>query len=150
VPVLGTLACAAVTPVGLVAWTIVARPDLTDLTSAYVPDVPIPLLLVGAVIFAVVNATLEEAIWRGILQEDLTAILGPAAAIGVQAASFGLAHAHGFPRGLAGVLLAGGWGLLLGWLRRRSGGLVAPILAHVVADATIAAIVLLMVRFSGT
>jgi len=149
VPVPGTLACAAVTPVGLLAWHVLARPDLSDVVDAYVPAVPLALLLLGGVLFALVNAALEEVIWRGLLQDDLGALLGPAAAVAVQGASFGLAHAHGVPRGLAGVVLAGGWGVLLGWLRLRSGGLLAPILAHVVADATIATIVLLIVRGGG-
>lgn len=43
-------------------------------------------------------------------------------------------------------MLAGGWGFLLGLLRRRAGGLLAPTLAHVFADATIAALVLLWLR----
>ncbi|MBN1334724.1 MAG: CPBP family intramembrane metalloprotease [Deltaproteobacteria bacterium] len=146
VPVLATLGCAAVTPVGLVAWLLLARPDLSDVVGAYVPDLPVPILLAGAVGFAVLNATLEETLWRGIVQEDLGTILGPAWAVAVQAASFGLAHAHGVPRGIAGVLLAGAWGVLLGLLRQRAGGLLAPILAHVVADATIATIVLLLPR----
>ncbi len=150
VPLLGTLACAAVTPVGLVGWLLLARPDLSDVVAAYVVDVPLPLLVLGAVLFAVTNATLEEAIWRGLLQEDLGALLPAGVVLAVQAASFGLAHAHGVPRGVAGVLLAGGWGLLLGLLRRRAGGLLAPILAHVVADATIATWVLLLVRSSGS
>ena len=34
--------------------------------------------------------------------------------------------------------MSGGWGLLLGVLRARSGGMVAPYVAHVCADATIA------------
>ena len=56
----------------------------------------------------------------------------------LQATSFGVARAHGFPRGVTGVLLAGVWGYLLGLLRQRTGGLLAPVLAHVVADGTIA------------
>jgi membrane protease YdiL (CAAX protease family) len=37
--------------------------------------------------------------------------------------------------------LAGVHGLLLGWLRHRTGGLILPTLAHVFADATIFGIV---------
>ena len=67
--------------------------------------------------------------WRGILQDRLVPL-------------FGLQHAWGFPRGPVGVVLAGGWAVMLGLLRRHSGGLLSPILAHVVADATIAVLVL--------
>jgi uncharacterized protein len=64
----------------------------------------------------------------------------------LQAGSFGLQHAHGFPRGVIGVALAGSWAVMLGVLRHRSRGLFAPTLAHVVADATIAVLVLTIVR----
>jgi hypothetical protein len=55
-------------------------------------------------------------------------------------------HVHGFPRGVSGVVLAGAWGGMLGKLRQRAGGLLAPVLAHIVADATIASIIILMAR----
>ncbi|MBN9166016.1 MAG: CPBP family intramembrane metalloprotease [Myxococcales bacterium] len=80
--------------------------------------------------------------WRGILQDRLVPLFGVGGAIVLQAASFGLQHAWGFPRGPVGVVLAGGWAVMLGLLRRHSGGLLSPILAHVVADATIAVLVL--------
>ena len=59
-----------------------------------------------------------------------------------QALSFGVQRLHGFPRRPMGVLLATAWALMLGFLRDRSQGLWAPFLAHVVADATIAILVL--------
>jgi membrane protease YdiL (CAAX protease family) len=43
------------------------------------------------------------------------------------------------------VTLAGAWAIGLGWLRTKGGGLLAPMLAHIVADATIAAIVIFSV-----
>jgi len=49
----------------------------------------------------------------------------------------GLAHIHGFPRGWLGVALATVYGLMTRVLRMRSRGLVAPLVAHVAADATI-------------
>ena len=67
----------------------------------------------------------------------------PAAAIvGIQALSFGVAHIQGFPRGALGVALAAVYGLLLGVLRLRAGGLLAPVLAHIGADAVIYALIL--------
>jgi len=138
VPLGWTMLAGLVTPVGLVAWFAQARPDLSDLLDVYVPDVGPGLLLVGAVLFVIANATLEEVLWRGIIQPELTRGLGPAPAILLQAVSFGVVHLHGFPRGWVGVLLAGGWGVL----RHRARGLLAPILAHLVADAVIATLVL--------
>lgn len=142
VPVWPTVACAAVTPVALVAWMMLFAPHLDDITGA-IPHVGAAALLLGAAAFALGNALFEEWIWRGVLQAQLGALFPPVAAILLQAASFGAAHAHGFPRGVVGVGLAGAWGIMLGVLRLRAGGLLAPVVAHVVADATIAAIVLL-------
>lgn len=141
VPVLGTLICAAVTPVGLSAWVYFMQPDLSDF-AALIPEVSPWLLILGALAFAVANALLEECVWRGVMQGCLTRLWGVPVAIGIQGASFGLAHAHGFPHGVVGVLLAGAWALMLGALRHAAGGLLAPLIAHIVADTTIAVIVL--------
>lgn len=136
-----TMLVGGVTPVALLGWVLVLHPDLSDL-HRMVPRVPLALLVTGAIAFAIVNALLEELVWRGVLQDRLTHAFGPTLAIVLQALSFGLQHAHGFPRGVVGVVLAGTWALMLGLLRRRSRGLLAPVLAHVVADATIAILVL--------
>ena len=141
VPLAFTFVCAAVTPFALTGWVWLLEPDLTPITSA-VPRASMALLLAGGAVFAVVNATLEEWIWRGLLQTELTSLFGVSAAVVLQALSFGSVHAHGFPSGAIGVALATIWALMLGALRQRSGGVLAPIVAHVVADATIAAIVI--------
>jgi membrane protease YdiL (CAAX protease family) len=141
-----TAVVGGVTPLALSLWMLAFRPDLHDVVAGYVPDLPRPVLVLGAVGFAVVNATLEELVWRGVIQDRLEPIVGPASAVALQAASFGVQHFHGVPRGLIGVLLAGSWAVMLGLLRRRARGLLAPILAHVVADGVIAVIVLLGAR----
>jgi uncharacterized protein len=110
-------------------------------TRRYVPDMPLAVLVVGGLLFVVANAALEELIYRGVFQDGLERLMGPGAAIAIQAASFGILHAHGVPRGPAGAVLAGVWAVMLGMLRRRAGGLLAPFLAHAVADATIAVII---------
>lgn len=143
VPWLATLAVGGVTPIALVGWLLVMRPDLGDVLGAYVPaGAPLPLLIAGAVLFSVVNASLEELIWRGVIQDRLVPLVGVGAAVVLQATSFGMQHAHGVPHGIVGVVLAGTWALMLGALRQRSGGLLAPLIAHIIADAAIAAIVL--------
>jgi uncharacterized protein len=141
VPLAFTFVCAAVTPVALIGWVWLLEPDLTPITSA-IPRASLALLLLGGAVFALVNATLEEWIWRGLLQTELCSLFGVSAAVAIQALSFGSVHAHGFPSGAIGVALAATWALMLGVLRTRSGGVLAPIAAHVVADATIAAIVI--------
>ena len=140
VPVWGTLACAAVTPFALVGWFLVFDPDLSNITSGLRERGSIELAL-GGVGFVLVNAFCEELIWRGVIQSRLTALLSERDAIFVQALSFGAEHVHGFPRGVAGVVLATVWAIGLGMLRRRAGGLLASVLAHIVADATIATII---------
>lgn len=146
VPLVWTGIVAGLTPVALSTWVVLFRPDLGDVVEQYVPSVPLFLLVIGAVIFAFLNAGLEEVIWRGVMQDRLEAVFGPQLAIVLQALSFGFQHAWGVPRGVAGVLLAGVWALMLGMLRRHAGGLLAPFIAHVVADATIAVIVLAFLR----
>jgi uncharacterized protein len=56
-----------------------------------------------------------------------------------QAVAFGALHVAGFPAGAIGVVIAAGYGLVLGTLRMITGGLRYPIVAHVCADLTIAA-----------
>lgn len=141
VPLWPTLVVGGVTPVALASWLILLEPDLSDVV-AVVPPLSLPLLVVLGVAFTVINAALEELLWRGFLQPHLAALTGPAAAVLLQAISFGVQHAHGVPRGLVGMGLAGSWAILLGALRTRAKGLLAPLLAHIVADATIAVIVL--------
>jgi hypothetical protein len=81
-----------------------------------------------------------------VLQDRLEPIFGVAAAIALQAASFGIQHYRGVPRGVVGVLLAGSWAAMLGMLRHHARGMLAAIVAHVVADSVIAIIVLTYAR----
>jgi len=145
VPLRLTLFAGLVTPGALIGWVILLQPDVSDLVDV-IPKASLWLLALGGAIFALANATLEEFVWRGILQPKLTAEFGLAWAISLQALSFGIAHAHGFPRGLVGIALAGSWAVVLGVLRHVASGLLAPIVAHVVADSTIACIVIWLSR----
>lgn len=89
----------------------------------------------GIALFAIVNATGEEFVWRFIAWEASRRIVVPSAAvIGLQALSFGVAHLYGVPSGWQGIVLATVFGAALGWLRRSTGGLAAPILVHIAAD----------------
>jgi membrane protease YdiL (CAAX protease family) len=75
-----------------------------------------------------------------VLYEAFLADWGPAVAILGTAVCFGLGHMRGYPPGPLGAVLAGGYGLALGLLRWRSGGLALSIGCHICADATIFAI----------
>jgi membrane protease YdiL (CAAX protease family) len=90
--------------------------------------------------FAIVNAFAEEAAFRGVLQGALERFfpLRERFVILVQASVFAAFHYHGgFPNGKVGYLMTFVYACMLGVLRRRSGGLLAPYLTHVVADSVI-------------
>ncbi len=130
-----------VSAVALLLWVWLFQPPLGDLLTR-VPQVRSWQLLLLGLLFSCVNAFAEEYVYRGLMLSVLDRVFGAGVvAIVIQAAAFGLMHIHGFPRGWFGVLLAGVYGLMLGVIRRRSGGLFAPWLTHVFADLVIFAIV---------
>ena len=133
---MGTIAIVA-----LSLWSVFVAEDLAAY-GAYVPDLPWPLLVLGLVLFSVVNALLEELVFRGLVQGALADMLGPGLVpVLIQAALFGVCHWQGFPSGPIGALMAGFWAFLLGLARRRTEGLLTPFLAHIAADAAIFTIV---------
>jgi hypothetical protein len=141
------LASVVTAGVALVAWYAVWRPDLTDLVDAYVPALPVGLLVVGGLTFSIVNAAVEEGAYRGVVQGALEATLGVGlVALCLQAVAFGALHMNGFPRGWVGVGLAGIYGVMMGLLRRKSHGMLAPWLGHVLTDVVIASIILVFER----
>ncbi len=130
-----TLVLILVSSATLILYRVLVRPDLHELVEQ-LPNEPASWLLVG-VVFATVNALLEEAIFRGILLDAFAAQAGVRMALFVQAVLFGIGHAHGYPPGVIGAVLAGVYGLLLGLLRLYARGMVAVAAAHICADATI-------------
>jgi membrane protease YdiL (CAAX protease family) len=105
------------------------------------------VLIAGGLIFSMVNAAVEEGAYRGVILHALDRSLGPGfTALLLQALAFGAIHIKGFPRGWIGVGLACIYGLLMGVIRRRAGGMFAPWIAHVFTDVVIAGIVLFLAR----
>jgi membrane protease YdiL (CAAX protease family) len=98
------------------------------------------LVMVGLPLFALLNAATEEGVYRGVLQTSLArAFARPSVVVILQALAFAAAHyLAGFPNGAAGYLMAAAYGVALGYLRLRTGGLAAPFVAHVIADLVIA------------
>ncbi len=134
---LAGLAIAALSSGALYAWAVVTKPNLRDL-MAMVPNQSLGALLLVGFGFAVVNSFVEESIYRGIIWEALGKVFRNLyAVILLQAAVFGIAHIQGFPRGALGVAMAFVYGIMLGWLRNRSKGLLAPIIVHLIADIVI-------------
>ncbi len=125
----------------LVAWTELVQPDLQTF-RAMVPSGNVEVLISAALGFALLNATMEQLIWRGGIQSWLVGHTTITLAILIQGISFGALHWAGFPSGWSGVALATVYGVMLGWLRHIAGGLAAPIFAHILADLTIFLLIL--------
>jgi CAAX protease family protein len=132
-----------VSSAALVLWFLALRPDYSALGATLFPRLPVWMLAIGIVLFAIVNAAFEEFIYRGALLQALDAALGvgPLPLL-LQAGAFGILHINGFPRGATGVALATIYGVMMGLVRRRSRGLFAPWVAHVFADTVIGFILL--------
>jgi uncharacterized protein len=97
-------------------------------------------VFVSGVLFALINATVQEIVFRGVLFNSLESIWGRWIAILVSAFIFGLGHLLAVKSRMLGAGLASlamDFGVALGFLRAWSGGLVLPIVAHVAADLTV-------------
>ncbi len=143
----GILWLAALTVVvaaaALVGWQHLTGGGVPATYTSIVARTPMPVLVPLGIAFVIVNAAAEEVAFRGIFLNTLQASgMSPAAAIAVQALSFGALHLHGFPSGAIGATLAGFYGVTLGVIRLRSRGLLLPWITHVAADATIVVLVL--------
>lgn len=129
----------------LVGWAIICQPDL-EASRANIPEMAPWLLPFAGVAFALANAAVEEAIFRGIFLQALDSGIGPGViSLIIQAVLFGWMHYSevGVPSGLLGIAMASVYGLLLGFLRYRARGMLAVWLAHVGADITVFAIVVM-------
>jgi membrane protease YdiL (CAAX protease family) len=91
----------------------------------------------AGICFSVINAILEELIFRGLLWEVAAAEWNEGVALVATSVMFGLGHLHGYPPGPLGAVLADIFGLSLGLLRWWTGGLGLAIAVHICADATI-------------
>ncbi len=120
----------------LVLWYALCEHDLRKMIDV-LKTIPYPSLILLGIAFSIFNALLEEILFRGILYEALDAEYGLWWAVLIQGVIFGIVHAQGFPNGAIGVVMASLYGVMLGWLRHFSGGMMWPFVAHIFADATI-------------
>jgi membrane protease YdiL (CAAX protease family) len=134
--VLSILGLALVSAIFLLAFRALTPPH-QFLGDQLIGAIPAWLIVLGGVVFATANAAVEEMLFRGAILHHLGHAFGVWPAVAVQAVAFGLLHLHGYPYGPIGVALATVYGLLLGVVRLRSNGLLAPWVAHVVADGVI-------------
>jgi CAAX protease family protein len=130
-----------VSGLALYIWQRALSPDLS-IHLKHMPDMPLWMIPFVGLGFALGNAAVEEAIYRGVIMQAMDSAFGPGAvSIVIQGWLFGAMHyLRGFPNGIWGLVMAAAYGLMLGWLRRRSQGMLAPWLAHVCADMVIFAI----------
>jgi uncharacterized protein len=123
---------------------ILSEPVLGDSTVQLV-DLARRTPAVGSVafvvVFVLVTLVVEEVAYRLVAFEAARAPVPAAAAVVVQAVAFGTLHVVGFPAGAVGVALSFVYGLALGVIRLLTGGLRLAVIAHVAANATIAALV---------
>jgi len=127
----------------LVVWNLIYRPDLGP-CRANMPPMPLWLLPLAGLAFALLNSAVEEAIFRGIFMQASDSAVGAGTiSVVIQAVIFGWLHYSevGCPKGLVGVAMAFVYGLLLGHLRYRSCGMLAPWLAHAGTDIAVFTIV---------
>lgn len=137
------LATVLLSGAGLLLWYFFTEPDLTPFFEL-LPEVPIVLLPVAGLCFAILNAVMEESVFRGILMQSLESALGAGMPVVlIQAALFGVMHYHpgALPSGVWGVGMTFIYGVMLGLIRQRARGMLAPVVAHVLADAAVFAIV---------
>ncbi len=132
---------AAVSGTALYAWYALLRPDLSP-HLGHMPSLPARLLPLVGICFAAGNAAAEEFVFRGIIMQATDSAFGPGMfSIVVQACPFSAMHfLRGFPNGGWGLAMTFVYGMMLGAVRRRSQGMLAPWLAHVLADLVIFAI----------
>ena len=131
-----TAAIMLISAASLIAFDAIMRPNVEEYRT-FLPVPAVGGMLAAGILFSLLNPVLEEVIFRGILFDAVRSQVGPIATILITAALFGIAHMHGYPPGVIGATLAFLYAIAIGGLRMLTGGLALPILAHVVADATI-------------
>lgn len=138
-----------VSAAALVLWALWAN-YLGVATAMIKPVLSMPywfLFLVALPGFALVNAFAEEVVYRGVIQDALERRFADKQwlVISLQALAFAAAHYQvGFPNGKVGFAMVFVYGSMLGFLRVRSLGMLAPYVAHVAADYVIGVVLVLM------
>jgi membrane protease YdiL (CAAX protease family) len=124
--------------ISLYAWYRAIGPDLS-IHLAHFPVMPVWMFPLAGLGFALGNAAMEELAYRGIILQALESAAGPGLlSLLVQAWLFGAVHyREGFPNGAWGLAMTAVFGIMLGVLRRRSKGMLAPWGVHVFADCVI-------------
>jgi CAAX protease family protein len=139
------LATVVLSAAALTGWALAVRPEPAEYLRE-LQRLPPWLAILGVMAFAVVNPVWEEMLFRGVLLTELASVWGVRAAVVLQAVLFGVAHFAGFPSGAVGMIMAASWGVVLGIMRVRSGGILITYLVHVTANAVIGTLAVLVLR----
>lgn len=141
------LAAVVSSAAALVGWNKALEPDLTTIYESFGFNyLALPWVAVGALMFAMMNAAVEEVVYRGLLLEAALSCAGRGGALAIQAVAFGVLHFWGFPAGVAGVALATAYGAIMGLVRLRARGMLVPWAVHMVTDLVVIAILMRTVR----
>ncbi len=132
------VAIGVISGLALYAWYAALKPDL-GMQLGHMPAMPVWLFPMAGLAFAIGNAAMEEFAFRGVIMQALDSAAWPGiVSILIQAWLFGAMHfLQGFPRGGWGLAMTIVYGIMLGGIRRRSQGMLAPWVAHVFADLVI-------------
>ncbi|WP_231865132.1 CPBP family intramembrane glutamic endopeptidase [Francisella hispaniensis] len=137
---LAVVVVSLVASISLIVWGI-STSELTgvgEATSQELEKLSTIVILMIIPVGALLNATVEEVVFRGIIQTELSKVFNISVAIFLQAFLFaGFHYAGGFPNGLTGFAMTFVYACALGTMRYRVKGLLAPIITHTFADMTI-------------
>ncbi|CRK57752.1 hypothetical protein [Alloactinosynnema sp. L-07] len=134
---------------GAVTWLTVASRPMPPQIVRLAPDAAVLTFAALGLGYAVVNAAVEETLFRGMFLTTLTDRIRVLPALAVQATSFGLLHTvilaqlTWSPQVVLAAAAATAWGATLGVLRLGTGGIAAPALAHLTALITLVGLTLL-------
>lgn len=88
-----------------------------------------------AILFVLTSAAADELAFRGVILSSLQETWGAnAVSLLVQAVAFALYYPYTLPHSFTGMSFIFIYGVLLGLIRRRSSGLLAPWITHVLVD----------------
>ncbi len=138
--ILLSLIFAILSVTGLVFWFINQTGNPHE---QYMPHLPIYILPVLGVLFALLNSLFEETIFRGILLPCFSESTGWVPAVIMQAIWFSFLHYQaGFPSGIMGIVLTLTFAIMMVVLLKRTGGILLPVIVHAIADFSIFLLIL--------
>lgn len=135
---------AMISVIGLSIWFILQK---NNPHAGMLPELPLALLILTGIGFAIINSIYEEGIFRGIFFSYFSRETGTAPGLVLQAIWFSFFHYRaGFPSGETGVVLTFGFGIMMGYLVFRTRGILVPVIIHFVVDLTVFFLILSRIK----